>query len=249
MTTLPAPTPALSPRASVIVLVLAALTVTACWLIPPAKSAGEVGVNMDLPVEIAGLEGLPVPVSQAEHEILPPDTEFASRNYGPFNMPATDWLDRFLCKIVLSGREKRSIHRPERCLPGQGWSVIDSRVVPVQLKSGHLLKITALVLTRPVTKTDGTPAQLIMCYDYWYVGRSVTTPYSFMRVLLTNWDLIVHRSNQRWSYIICAAYVTDNLVPGGRSQAETSEALKAFIREAVPTFVKSEMPTEPSIGL
>jgi hypothetical protein len=249
MTTLPASSPVLSRRTSLAVIALAALTVAACWLIPPAKSGGEVGVNMDLPVDLDGLEGLPTPVSQAERQILPPDTEFAGRIYGPFSMPATDWWDRFLCKIVLSGREKRSIHRPERCLPGQGWSVIDSQVVSVPLKSGHPLEVTALVLTRPVTKTDGTPGQLKMCYDYWYVGRSVSTPYSFMRVLLTNWDLIAHRSNQRWSYVICAAYVTDNVIPGGRTQEETSEALKGFIREAVPTFVKSEMPAEPGIGL
>ena len=249
MTTRTASTPVLSQRTSLIVVVLTALTVAACWLIPPANSGGEVGVSMDLPPDIDGLEGLAVPVSAAERQILPPDTEFAGRTYGSFNLPAADWWDRFLCKIVLSGREKRSIHRPERCLPGQGWTVVDSKVVSVQMKSGHPLKVTALVLTRPVTMRDGSPGQLRFCFDYWYVGRSVSTPYSFVRVLLTNWDLIVHRSNQRWSYVICAAYVTDNLVPGGRTQEETAEALKGFIREAAPTFVKAEMPHGTTAGL
>jgi hypothetical protein len=247
MTTLPTSSPVLSSRAGLIALGLTALTVVTCWLIPPANAGGEVGVNMDLPVDIGGLEGLPLPVTQAEREILPPDTEFAGRSYGPFSMPASDWWDRFDCKIVLSGREKRSIHRPERCLPGQGWTVTDSKVVSIPLKSGHPLEVTALVLTRP--KPNGLPGQLRFCFDYWYVGRSVSTPYSFMRVLLTNWDLIVHRSNQRWSYVICAAYVTGDLAPNGRTEEQTAESLKQFIREAVPTFVKSEMPDQATAGL
>jgi len=242
MTTSPASPPLLSRRASFIVLALAAITVAACWLVPPANAGGEVGVDMDLPSNIGGLEGVPIPVSQAEKEILPPDTEFAGRAYGPFSLPDSDWLDRVTCKIVLSGREKRSIHRPERCLPGQGWTVVDSKIIDVPLESGHPLQVTALLLTRPVTLNDGTTHQLKFCYFYWYVGRAVSTPYSFVRVLLTNWDLVVHRSNQRWSYVICAAYVTDSLFPGGRTQEETVEALKDFIRAAVPTFVKSEMP-------
>jgi hypothetical protein len=248
MTALPASPPLLSQRASLVVLALAALTVAACWLIPPANAGGEVGVNMDLPSDIAGLEGVPIPVSQAEKEILPPDTEFAGKAYGPFNLPASDWLDRITCKIVLSGREKRSIHRPERCLPGQGWTVVDSRIIDVLLASGDPLQVTALLLSRPVTLKDGSTRQLKFCYFYWYVGRTVSTPYSFVRVLLTNWDLIVHRSNQRWSYVICAAYVTDNLVPDGRTEEQTVEELKEFIRAAVPTFVKSEMPGGQAAG-
>jgi hypothetical protein len=143
---------------------------------------------------------------------------------------------------VLSGREKRSIHRPERCLPGQGWSVIDSQVISVPLASGHPLKVTALLLTRPLQFNDGTTHQLKFYYLYWYVGRKVSTPYNFKRVMLTNWDLVVHRVSQRWAYVICAAYVTDGLEPHGRDQAQTLVELKEFIRAAVPTFVKSEMP-------
>ena len=184
----------------------------------------------------------PLPVSQAEHEILPPDTEFAGRTYGSFALSENDWLNRITCKIVLSGREKRSIHRPERCLPGQGWSVVESKIVDVPLESGHPLRVTALLLTRPVTGRDGTTRQLKFCYLYWYVGRKVSTPLSSVRVLLTNWDLIVHRENQRWAYVIVAGYPTDNLVPHGRTQEETLDELKSFIHMAVPSFVKSEMP-------
>lgn len=240
MTTLPATSPVLSQRSSIIVLVLAVLVIATCWLIPPADTGNEVGVNMDLPDTIAGLTSVPIPVSEAEKQILPPDTEFAGRAYADYRTPEKDWLDRIVCKIVLSGREKRSIHRPERCLTGQGWTQVDSKIIDVPLQSGHTLKVTSLLVERPITLNDGTKKTLKFCYLYWYVGRTVTTPYSWKRVLLTNWDLIVHRSNQRWAYLICAAYPTDNLIPGGRTEEQTVDQLKKFIALAAPKMMKSE---------
>jgi hypothetical protein len=242
VTTLPATSPSLSRRTSWIVIVLAILTVATCWLIPKANEGNDTGVVMQLPDEIAGLEGVSQPVSKAEHEILPPDTTFARKAYGSFMLPDSDWINRFTCSIVLSGKEKKSIHRPERCLPGQGWSVIGSQVIDVPLQSGHPLKVTALLLIRPYVFPDGSTQQLKFYYLYWYVGREVSTPYSFVRVLLTNWDLVMHRRNQRWAYVICAAYVTKGFETPGRDQAQTLAQLKEFIRAAAPTFVKSEMP-------
>jgi hypothetical protein len=147
-----------------------------------------------------------------------------------------------MCSIVLSGREKRSIHRPERCLPGQGWTVIGSNIIDVPLDSGHPLKVTALLLSRPQPMRDGTTRTLQSYYLYWYVGRTVSTPYSFVRVMLTNWDLVVHRFNQRWAYIIVTKPITGSIFPHGRNADQTLAELKDFIRAAAPSFVKSEMP-------
>jgi hypothetical protein len=240
MTTLPATSPVISQRTSLIVLALAIVTVIGCWLIPAANVGDETGVTMALPDHVGTLEGYYEPISQAELAILPPDTTFARKTYGS---PFADRLDRILCSIVLSGREKRSIHRPERCLPGQGWSVIGSNVIDVTLDSGHPLKVTALLLSRPVTLQDGSSRQLQSWYLYWYVGRKVSTPYSFVRVLLTNWDLVVHRFNQRWAYVIVSKPITEGLEPGGKNEADTLDELKYFIRESVPAFVNSEAPS------
>jgi len=243
----PAPVPgvdsALSPeidsRASLVVFALAVLTVGACWLIPPATAGDDTGVVMDLPDEVGPLIGFSEKVSQAELSILPPDTTFARKNYG---LPGSDRIDRVLCSIVLSGAEKRSIHRPERCLPGQGWSVLNSKVEDVPLASGQPLAVTSLLLSRPVPPGAGHPSTLQSYYLYWYVGRNVSTPFSFERVLLTNWDLIVHRANQRWAYVIVSGYITEGFETQGRSPEQTLALLKAFIHDSVPTFMKSQMP-------
>jgi hypothetical protein len=243
MTTTPATrtAPEIPARVGVIVLGLVIVTVVVCWLIPPASTGDETGVVMDLPDTIGSLEGVKGEISQAELAILPPDTEFARKTYAPFIVPNDDSINRILCSIVLSGREKRSIHRPERCLPGQGWTVIDSRVIDVPLASGHPLKVTALHLRRPVL--NGT-RMLESWYLYWYVGRKVSTPYSAVRVLLTNWDLIVHRTNQRWAYVIVSKPITAGFETSGLNSAQTLQQLKDFIRVSVPYFVKSEMPAD-----
>lgn len=232
-------------RKSVAVLALAVLTVAACWLIPPAKVGDDTGVVMELPYQVGPLYGFSMDVSRAELEILPPDTTFARKTYGTIG---SSQLERILCSIVLSGSEKRSIHRPERCLPGQGWSVIGSTIVDVPLASGHPLAVTALLLNRPIMLTDGSTTHLEAYYLYWYVGRNVSTPYSFKRVMLTNWDLVVHRANQRWAYVIVMAPITQGFLPNGHSPEETLALLKTFIHDSVPSFVKSEMPDGGSSG-
>ena len=229
----------INPRKGFIVLGLALFTIASCWFVPPEQAGNETGVVMDLPNRIGPLWSFPEKVSRSELAILPSDTTFARETYG---LPTSDRLDRILCSIVLSGREKRSIHRPERCLPGQGWSIRDSKVIAVDLASGHPLSVMALLLDRPVALTDGRTVSLQSYYLYWYVGKKVATPYSFERVLLTNWDLVRYRLNQRWAYVIVSAYITQGFRPNGRDPEQTLELLKQFIRASVPAFVKSEMP-------
>ena len=230
----------LDPRKGVVVLALALLTIGLCWLLPAEQAGSETGVVMELPYRIGPLWGSSEPVSQTELAVLPPDTTFARKTYG---LPASDRLDQILCSIVLSGREKRSIHRPERCLPGQGWTVRDSQVVNVGLNSGRVLPVTALLLERSLTLENKQTVPLQSYYLYWYVGKNVSTPYSWQRVLLTNWDLIRYRLNQRWAYVIVSAYITGGLLPNGHGPEETLGNLKQFIRDSVPSFIKTEMPS------
>ncbi|HUB66716.1 MAG TPA: exosortase-associated EpsI family protein [Candidatus Methylacidiphilales bacterium] len=232
---------AVDPRKGAALLGLVLVTLAGCWLVPPEQAGSETGVIMNLPDRVGPLWAFPEEVSKTEMAILPPDTTFARKTYGPI---LSKRFDRILCSIVLSGREKRSIHRPERCLPGQGWSIRDSKVVSVDLASGHPLSVMALLLDRPVGLPNGQSFRLQSYYLYWYVGKEVTTPYSFERVMLTNWDLVRYRLNQRWAYVIVSAYITEGLGANGsgRTPEQTLDLLKEFIRESVPTFMKSEMP-------
>jgi hypothetical protein len=222
-----------------LVLGLTLLTVLICWYVPPAKMGGEAGVEMDLPAKVGSLYAFSESVSAGELQILPPDTTFARKTYGQLSSPRSD---RILCSIILSGKEKRSIHRPERCLPAQGWSIDSSHTETVTLDSGRKLDVTALLLERPMTMEDGRPFALHCYYLYWFVGKGITTPFQTKRILMTNWDLLAHRINQRWAYVIVSANISRDWNPDGMGPEQTLEMLKQFIRQSAPSYMISEMP-------
>src|SRR5690606_1661415 len=58
-------------------------------------------------------------VTQVERDILPPDTGYSRRSYVALHQPSR----QVFLSIVLSGRDRSSIHRPELCVAGQGWTI------------------------------------------------------------------------------------------------------------------------------
>jgi hypothetical protein len=218
------------------------LTFLACWLVPAATSGGEAGVVMDLPDSVGELYGHAQAVTPAELYILPKDTTFARKTYG---LPGTpDGPGRILCSIILSGAERRSIHRPERCLPGQGWRIDSSHTETIPLASGHELKVTALFLDKRITLANGTQLPIRTYYLYWFVGKGITTPSQTTRILMTYWDMLAHRVNQRWAYVIVSKDIAQDWYPGGEDPEQTLAQLKQFIHDSVPFYMKSEMPED-----
>jgi EpsI family protein len=222
-----------------VVVACTLVTILVCWLVPAPQAGGEVGVRMDLPTNVGSLYGAPEDVSPAELYILPKDTTFARKTYGD---AGASRIDRILCSIVLSGAEKRSIHRPERCLPSQGWRIESSQTESIPLESGHTLEVTALLLNKPATLSNGARITRRSYYVYWFVGKDITTAHAYQRILMTNWDLLVHRVNQRWAYVIVSADITKDWNPNGRNADQTLALLKQFIHDSVPSFMESEMP-------
>ena len=66
-------------------------------------------------------EGQPADITVIEREVLPADTGFSRKNYVSLH----NLNERVYLSIVLSGRDRTSIHRPEICLVGQGWTIND----------------------------------------------------------------------------------------------------------------------------
>lgn len=149
--------------------------------------------------------------------------------------------ERITCSIVLSGGEKRSIHRPEICLPAQGWSIGFGRIIPITLQSGNKLEVMDLNLSRQIEVQPNVFRPLRSQFMYWFVGKDRTTADHKVRIWQTSWDRVFHKTNHRWAYVIVSAVVTDSIRPGGKTAEQTTEMLENFIREVVPSFQKSEM--------
>jgi hypothetical protein len=221
------------------VLGLTLLTYLVCVLVPAPKAGSEAGVIMQLPDEIGDLFGHDQAISAAELYILPKDTTFARKSYAPPGVP--NGPGRIVCSIILSGAERRSIHRPERCLPSQGWRIDSSQTESVPLASGRNLEVTALLLEKPATRQDGTTFTVHQYFLYWFVGKNITTPSQTTRILMTYWDMLIHRVNQRWAYVIASKYISKDWDPNGESREETLAELKQFIHDSVPYYMESEM--------
>jgi EpsI family protein len=222
------------------VLALTAIGLALVYFDTGVTAAPHSGVVMSLPLSVGDYLGYPAEVTKAEKDILPPDTEFARRNY------ESTQGDVILCSIVLAGAERRSIHKPQDCLPGQGWRIDDQTIVKVPLSNGRELSAMNLLLSRRAEDRSGKPQTIRSYYLYWFVGDKITTPSHAERIFHSSWDKIFHGINHRWAYVIVTSTITEGLKPDGKNPEQTLTMLKEFMREIVPTFQKSEMaPTTP----
>ena len=73
--------------------------------------------------DIAGYAAAELEPSESELTVLPKDTRFEKRLYTAEN---GDW---FQVTVVVGGASKSSIHRPELCLPSQGFQMTAPRTV------------------------------------------------------------------------------------------------------------------------
>lgn len=222
-----------------VILILAAMVGLAYWFNPPLDVKPQAGVVMDLPLFVGDYFGKQGKISDVELDTLPKDTEFARRYY------TNSAGNQIECSIVLSGAEQRSIHRPEACLVGQGWTIIDQQDIPVPLLSGHKLVARKLSLERQVTGANDEHTTVRAFYIYWFVGQGVTTPSHFTRILLSNWDRVVHNRAHRWAYVSVFSLISADLRPDGLNAEQTQAAMVDFAKQIVPTFQISEMPHKP----
>lgn len=223
--------PALVAVRGIVILAILGAAVYFCMNSRALDVSPKTGVVMKLPETLAGLPGKEQDVSEAERIILPDDTEFAKMSYdneGPLRLNA---------QIVLAGAEKRSIHRPEVCLPGQGWTIKSSETLRVPMEGERNLDVTLLTIAIPM-RYGNEVRELTQLFCYWFVGYDTTTPSHLVRVAKTNLDVLLHNTNHRWAYVIVSAPVLEGFVPGGLGLEATRAALVDAIRELSPQITR-----------
>lgn len=216
------------------VVVLGAVTYFLCRSTPEANAPSEAGLVLRLPSILGDFAGTSVDVSTAEKTLLPTDTQFARTVYHNF---ANDEVN---CEIVLSGGEKRSIHRPEICLPAQGWNKKGGEVITVKLKDGRTLRAMKLTIGKLVETKPGERKELTAIFIYWFVGKGITTPYHWYRILHTDLDRVLYNINHRWAYVIVSAPVLEGFTANGKNAEETQAMLEKFIAQVAPEILKPD---------
>jgi EpsI family protein len=219
-----------------ILQVILALGLGAVILEPKKTGVGPAGIALTLPADMGYWTGSDAVVSAVELQGLAPDTGFARRLYtDPFG-------NQIYVSIVLSGTDMvNSIHRPERCLPSQGWTVEHSSRVEIPMKNGPPLAVTRLSnIQEARLKKSGQPVTVRQLDYYWFIGSRDVTPSTWERTYIDIKDRMLHGDNQRWAYVTVAGTVTDNLTRFGNDEAKTSKMVEDFIAQIVPQFQKPQ---------
>jgi EpsI family protein len=197
------------------------------FLIPKDIRMAPAAIDLSLPEFIGDWYGLDQTISQGERDILGPDTQFARKLY-------TKGTDEIAVSIVLSGPDMNtSIHRPERCLPAQGWTIADSKTLSILLPAAPL-KATRLQNIRDVPQPNGKPFRVRDLSYYWFVGHSTVTPSHYKRAWIDIRDRVLKGQNQQWAYVTVTSTITKDFKIFGRNEKQTDELIQAFIKDLVP---------------
>jgi hypothetical protein len=188
--------------------------------------SGSVMMKIDLPERVLDFASSNVPEPEVVLGYLPKDTSYVERQY---QAPDGFWVTG---TIVLMGADRTSIHRPDYCLPGQGWTIDAKTAVNIPINGGHPYELQALKWTihNSFPTQDGQKQEVSGLYVFWFVAQNEQTPnyIQFQYNLLR--DLLLTGRLQRWAYIsyfsVCA--------PG--QEEATFERMKKLIAASVPEY-------------
>jgi exosortase len=172
-------------------------------------------------------EGQSADITPIEREVLPPDTGFSRKNYVSLH----NLNERVFLSIVLSGRDRTSIHRPEICLVGQGWTITgrtQHRFTRPDV-SGAPVPATLLRIEREFTTPRGKKVKVPALFAYWFVGADKIVASSVERVFYTSLDRLRHLQAHRWAYV-----VVQTIAPDG--EAAALQRMQSVLDGTLPVF-------------
>jgi len=118
--------------------------------------------------------------SLGENTVLPRDTKIVKRVY------RSSWGTQFLVSAVIGGVNKSSIHRPELCLPAQGFLMSDPSDFEVDGRPYHAIQINSRA---------NPPATLAYTF---FNQAGVRTSSHLRRIFMDTWDRSVFCRIDRW---------------------------------------------------
>jgi hypothetical protein len=189
---------------------------------------GSVMMKIDLPEHVLDFTSTNVPEPEIVLGYLPPDSSYAERLYTAPGGP------QVTATIVLMGGDRTSIHKPDYCLPGQGWTIRDKSVVniPVAGAQNYELPVARWVISNSYATPDGQKQEVSGLYVFWFVANGEQTPDNFERMWWLGRDLLRTGVLQRWAYVSYFAACA----PG--QEDATFERMKNLIAHSVPEYQK-----------
>ena len=188
--------------------------------------ANSVLMDIQLPENVLDYTSTVLEQSDVVTNMLPKDTSLASRKY---NSP-----DGFQVVIntVMMGKDRTSIHKPEYCLPGQGWQIIKREPMTIAMAGppAYDLPATKWTLSKMYTDPEGHTFPIEGHYVFWFAAENKLTGSHSERLWWMMRDLLKTGVLERWSYI---SYFSVFLPA---NEAAASERMKQFVAASAPQF-------------
>jgi EpsI family protein len=220
----------------VTLLLMLLIGMSGIYVLPSSPKRQPSGVDLALPATVGKWQGKDVEISEYERGSLGPDTEFARKVY------TNEQGDEIFASIVLAGQDmNRSIHRPERCLPAQGWTIADSKTVSVPVGDNKVIRATRLHDMRMAQTKSSQRTRIYNLNYYWFVGYTDLTPSHTERTFIDIRDRLLRGYNQRWAYITIASIIPKSYNPEGKSEEDVDQIVQSFIKEISPKILKSSV--------
>ena len=187
---------------------------------------GSVMMKIALPERVPGFTSTNMPEPQTVIDYLPKDTSYAGRLY-----TATNGL-QINSTVILMGADRTSIHKPDYCLPGQGWSINEKSVVniPVAGPQNYQLRVAKWMVGNVYQTPDGQKHEVSGLYVFWFVADGEQTTDNYQRMWWLGRDLLRTGVLQRWAYVAYFAMCA----PG--QEDATFAQMKDLIAHSVPEF-------------
>ena len=155
-------------------------------------------------------------VTLGENVILPPDTQFRRRLY--YSTSGAE----FLVSVVIGGKTKSSIHRPELCMPAQGYLLGNPADFTV---AGHPFHS---VETAP---PGGLPGTLVYTF---FNQDGVRTASHVKRIIADVWDRTIHNRVDRWVMLTVHANAPGGFSRMSPADRRTLEQMLSKLSEVIP---------------
>ncbi len=202
--------------------------------IKAAPIAGSTVMQIELPEKVLDIPSEKLVEDGIVTNMLPKDTSFATRRY----RQTTNEYGIF-ARVVMMGKDRTSIHKPEYCLPGQGWHLDVKTNVTLTVGGAHPypLVVAKWIISNSYKDDRGQTEQVRGIYVFWFVADNEQTADHWTRIRWLARDLLRHGVLQRWAYV---SYFTI-CYPGQEEAAY--ERVRELITASVPEF---QLPPRPA---
>jgi hypothetical protein len=147
--------------------------------------------------DVAGFHSEPIPIDEGILNLLPHDTTYGRRLY------TTDDGFRAGGSVIVMGSDRTSIHKPEFCLPGNGWRIVTKETDDIKITNPHPYNLPVMKWTvqQQVRDANGQPANLGGIYVFWFVNDHEITREHSGRMISIAKSMLTKGELERWAYI------------------------------------------------